>query len=133
MIVMMGPSEFRALNILRQFKDTYRTEKELRQIYGRSSSIGGILKRLHEGGYLKRKKEGRAYKYKYAPDLECFTKIWYHYSKQIVLPERHGRREPICLVTYWIQKILKKEDIIDENGLFEPEKYPNCDIVRWNV
>ena len=126
----LTPSQYHALLILKANKEDFLKEKKIRKLYGRSSSLNFELKALTKLGLARREREGRAYEYQYSPKLFIYTEIWYRYSKLIVHKDKTAERKPVCLFTYWIQKLLRKEKIIDKNGVLEAEKYPNTDKVR---
>jgi len=127
----LTPSQYQTLLILKQNQDEFLKEKEIRKKYGRSSSLNFELKALNKLGLAKRRKNGRAYEYQYDPILKAYSDLWYNFSKKVFLKDKQGKRNPVDAYTLRIQERLQEEKIIDENGLFEFDTYPNSNRVRW--
>jgi len=129
----LTPSQYQTLLILKQNQDKFLKEKEIRNLYSntRKSSLNYELKALAKLGLAKRRKNGRAYEYQYDPILKGYSELYYHFSKKVFLKNKHGKRNPVDAYTLRIQERLQEEKIIDENGLFEFDTYPNSNRVRW--
>lgn len=62
-IIGLTPSQYQILSILRK-NDKFMNEKEIREKYGRKSSLSPELKRLSALGLIERKRNSRAFSYK---------------------------------------------------------------------